>query len=235
LPINLKAISLSLGILVAICPIVSVAGQSMKYFKECVDLLDLITLVDICKELTLPSMFSTYLLFVAALLLGVITCLKRNEKGRHVFEWLFLTAGFLFMTFDEGASIHELVMYPVQRMLGGRAHGIFFYAWVIPGMLLVFFIFLLLFKFIRDLPPKTRRGFLISGAIYLFGAIGFELITGKIAEEIGVENFGINVLATVEEVLEMAGVTLFIQQLLSYIDEHYPNLWMVFSHQKQEA
>ena len=67
------------------------------------------------------------------------------------------------------------------------------------------------------LPAKTRFTFLAAAIIYLGGAIGFELIGGRYAELHGSHNLSYNMISTVEESLEMAGVIIFIRALLQYI------------------
>ncbi len=74
-------------------------------------------------------------------------------------------------------------------------------------------------KFLISLPKNIRSKLLIAGGIYLFGAIGMEMISG-----FHVENYGrdivYNIITTVEEIFEMVGILIFIYALLFYIRTH---------------
>ncbi|MCO5723344.1 hypothetical protein [Robiginitalea marina] len=56
----------------------------------------------------------------------------------------------------------------------------------------------------------------VSGIIYVSGAIGIELLEGREAVTHGFESPGFKVLYTLEESLEMGGLILFLYALLSY-------------------
>ena len=192
-----------------------------------------IELFDMDRETSIPSLYSVFLLFSIFLLLLVISLLKRKEKAAHVAGWFILALGFLFMTFDEGASIHELLMRPVHRLLiYEEIPSIFYFTWVIPAILLVALLALLYLKFMIDLPAETRRLFLLSAVIYLMGVIGAELAAGYYAGKFGTENPGFNLLASVEESLEMMGLILFIHALLTYMAKQYGEIQLNFISRK---
>jgi hypothetical protein len=101
----------------------------------------------------------------------------------------------------------------IARLLGGNNLGIFYYAWVIPGIALVFFLGCYFYSFLLRLPTKTRLRFLISAILYLGGCIGFELIGGKYTELYGDQSLTYALITTVEESLEMSGLIVFIWEL----------------------
>ncbi|MCL7939979.1 hypothetical protein M8009_06650 [Halomonas sp. ATCH28] len=172
-------------------------------------------------EKNIPTGFSTFLLLFAALLLAVITVLKRKKTGSPVSHWAILSCGFLFMAVDEAWSFHERLIKPVSQLLGDDNLGIFYYAWVIPGIALVLVLALFFLGFWLRLPAKTRLTFLMAATLYIGGSIGVELIGGHFAEMHGQRNFTYSMIATVEESLEMAGVIIFIWALLVYIADSY--------------
>ena len=73
-----------------------------------------------------------------------------------------------------------------------------------------------LLKFIKQLPLQIAILFVVSGLIYVGGAIGFEMMEANIHDTIGKKNLGYSILITIEEVLEMIGITLFIFALLKF-------------------
>ena len=75
-----------------------------------------------------------------------------------------------------------------------------------------------------DLPVRIRILFIIAGSIYVMGAMGLELVGGYHADTYGVRNTTYVVLVSIEEILEMIGVVIFIYALMSYISSMLPGL-----------
>jgi len=168
-------------------------------------------------EWNLPSFFSVLMLLFAAMLLAVVTVLERKRASEHVLHWAVLTCGFLFMAADELVSLHEKLIFPLRRLLGGDDLGIFFFAWVIPGIVLVAGLGVFFLRFLFRLPVQTKRAFLVAGFLYIGGVIGIELIAGRHAEANGFRNLTYSVWTMIEESLEMAGIVVFIDALLVYL------------------
>jgi len=166
------------------------------------------------QESNFPSIYSALALGFCSYLLTIIASLKKINRARFANHWKALSLIFLFLAIDEACSIHELFI-PFLRS-GINAKGIFYFTWVIPAFLLLI-VFLITFrKFIHNLPAKTKTLFVTAGIIYVGGALGMELVGGYIAD-----NFGYNtvygIASSIEEILEMLGVVIFINGLLSYI------------------
>jgi len=212
----------------------SVAGQLMFYMTGN-KLYGLVLLFDIDAEYNIPTFFSMLLLLFAALLLSVITILERKRTASHVFHWAILSFGFLIMAVDEIVCIHERLVNPIRRLLGNGNHGIFHFAWVIPGIALVLVLALFFLKFCLRLPAKTRLTFLMAAAIYIGGSIGFELIGGYYDELYGLQNLTYSMLTTVEESLEMAGVIFFIWGLLVYLADMHKEVRFRFNEFHEEV
>jgi hypothetical protein len=66
--------------------------------------------------------------------------------------------------------------------------------------------------------------FLVSGATFISGAIGFELFGGRHLELHGNNNATYALFQTCEETLEMLGIALFIYTLLTYIVDQFGTL-----------
>jgi hypothetical protein len=58
------------------------------------------------------------------------------------------------------------------------------FAWVIPYSLLVLVLGIVYLRFLMDLPPGTRRRFLIAAMPYLAPALGMEMIGGAYCQRI---------------------------------------------------
>lgn len=206
----LLILSLSLGL-------VSLAAQFFRYLENDDDGLGLLPVMDVDHESSVPTIFSVQMLFLVVVVLSVISVFKHLSKDKFRWHWTLLTMGFLFMAFDEGSQIHELLTIPIRDLLGSGATGFFSFAWVIPGIILVLLVAFVFLKFIITLPRQTMIMCLVSGFIYLSGSIGLEMIGGNYAHAHSIHNLPYNMIVTIEEVLEMTGTALFIYTLLEYM------------------
>lgn len=174
-------------------------------------------MINLDGEHNLPALFSTGLLVCASLLLALITVLERRVRAPDTFKWAILAAGFLLMALDEALSLHEKTIEPLRALLGGEQLGIFYFAWVVPAMVLVAIIGAFYVRFMFRLPRRIAVAFAVSAAIYLGGALGVELVEGWWREGHGHRNLTYHGLVSLEEGMEMIGVITFIHALLSYI------------------
>ncbi len=125
-------------------------------------------------------------------------------------KWAVLAFWFLGVAYDEAFRVHELLIVPFRQLLGNSNLGIFYFAWVIPGFALILALALFFLKFLLRLPARTRTKFILAAALY---------VGGSYAEVHGLENLTYNLIATVEESLELSGLILFIYALSAYITD----------------
>lgn len=83
---------------------------------------------------------------------------------------------FLYLSFDEAAGIHELTGPLLKKVINTK--GLFNFAWVILGIIMVFIFVVAYRRFIKSLPPKTRNLFIKAGITFVGGAIGMEMLGG---------------------------------------------------------
>lgn len=205
----------------------SIGGQLTKYLTGHDSVYGLVRLFDLNEEGNIPTYFSASLLLLAALLLATISALKRTSGARYALQWTILALTFLYLAVDEGARIHELLIRPTKELLGGKTTGIFYFAWVIPGMAITFLFALFFVKFLLHLPVQTRLFFVLAAVLYIGGAIGMEMIGGRYAEQHGAY-LTFNMILTLEESLEMAGMIVFIHALMTYIEANYAEVRLLF-------
>lgn len=230
--LNPTAIAGSLGAIAVLLVLASIGMQFSKFVLGHGGLKGLVRLFYIDAERNIPTYFSVLLMIFAALLLAVIALLNQKQRTPFASKWAVLSAGFLFMAFDEAFQVHEKLILPVRALLSGSLPdgtlGIFYFAWVIPGGMLVLFLGLFFSRFLLHLPALARHRFLTAATLYLGGAIGVELIGGRYAESLVAENWTYSLIVTVEESLEMAGLVVFIWALLEYCAEHYREIRFQF-------
>ena len=166
-------------------------------------------------EQTIPTWYATILLFVSAVLLGVITAVKRQSHDPHTRYWAGLAFIFLYLSIDEGAVIHELFSTPLETAF--NTSGYLAFAWLIVFVPLLILFALLYLRFLFHLPPRIRNLFILAGVCYVGGAVVVEAISANRYSLDGGVSLPYLTIGTVEELLEMWGVVLFIYALLSYM------------------
>jgi hypothetical protein len=193
-----------------------VAGQWMEFRLGVGRSFGFIRSFDLDQEGNLATWFSVALLFVNAMLLAVIAGVRRGERGRRA--WTGLALLVLAMSAEEAASLHEMTVLPLRHLL--HAGGLLYYTWVVPGALFVLCVAAVYLPFLARLPSRTRNLFILSGFVYVSGALGFEMISGRYASLHGDNNLTYKLLAHVEESLEMAGLVVLMYALLDYTGRH---------------
>ena len=138
-----------------------------------------------------------------------------NSKDKLIRYWRTLRYIFIYLALDEAFQIHEIFIIPD---LGKQLPGIFHFVWVIPYGLVTLYFANYFRKFIFLLPQKIRNRLVISGFLYIGGALGMEMLEGvwvRIAG--GMQNLVYALLASVEEMIEIIALLLLIHTLLTYI------------------
>ncbi len=169
-------------------------------------------LFDFNVEKSIPTMFSSFILFFSAILLGLLG-VKAKNNGLKYIPWYGLSAVFAFLSVDEMMELHEHLVTIVKSIT--PLSGILYHAWIIPYGIALIILFFVYYKFLLKLPKKTLYLFILSGFIFVFGAVGIEAFEGW-EYELNGESMLFCVMVTVEECFEMLGVSLFIYALLSY-------------------
>jgi len=176
----------------------------------------LLRLFDMDGEANLPTWYSTMLLLCSAALLASIAARTGSQTPRMSHYWWLLAFGFLAMSIDEAAMVHDLFDAPTARVLDDNTHPALFYAWVVPYSLLALALGVYFLRFLWRLPANIRWRFIVAGTVYVSGALGIEFLEGLAAAESGEDSIPYAILNTVQEVMEFAGVILFIDALLLY-------------------
>lgn len=139
----------------------------------------------------------------------------KSEEGKRKY-WVGLALIMAFLALDETAEIHEGFTGVTRSFLG--VSGYLYYAWIIPWLAFALLVFLVYIRFLFMVPRKTAFLFCLAGAVFLLGAVGFEAIGGKIFEAGGHMNTAYTLVSTVEETLEMLGISILIYALINYVE-----------------
>ena len=201
-------------ILIIFLILANTAGLLSTYLFGHSNVYGLVPLFNLDKEANVPTWYSSTALFVCSILLGIIAFTKKIERDRYRLHWGILSIFFLYLSIDEAAGIHELTMRPLRHLF--NLEGIFHFSWVIIGIPLVFIFVIAYAKFLINLPRKIGLLFILSGFLFVGGALGMELISGWYVFTFGGDMI-YWMMTTLEEMLEMIGIAVFIYSLLTYI------------------
>ncbi len=174
------------------------------------------------QEGNLPSYFSSFILLLSSLLLGIIAAIKRKEDDAFALHWIILAVLFFALSIDESAGFHEELIEPLGKAF--HATGYLRFAWVIAGVPFVIIFCYFYFKFFMSLSKTMKILFFISGATYVLGVLGFEMIGSNLYVNTRDRNLPYMIVMTIEETLEMVGIVLFIYTLMLYIKSYFPKI-----------
>lgn len=149
-------------------------------------------LFELDEENNLPTWFSSFLLLNCALVLWLQS---QEQNLNHRFYWMILAAGFLTLSIDEVAGLHETFHTAIDDN------------WTIYGAILVAIVGLAFVPFLLALERTVALWFVLSGGIYLSGALGVEWLS----RDMDAEDFSYSLAVAAEEGLEMLGAWLFLR------------------------
>ncbi len=170
-------------------------------------------LFDPDREQSIPRFYSAVMLLLCSGLLLTIAVAKKEDNTRNFLCWLGLALIFLFLAITKNAAIHENLAAPIRSAF--NMSKIQFYAWAYGIVVVIFPVVYL--KFLLSLPRRTMLLLAIGGSAFVAGAFGLDLVVAYLGNSIGHHTVAYIGLATLEEVLEMAGIIVFVYALLSYM------------------
>lgn len=109
-----------------------------------------------------------------------------------------------------------------ELITASNSCGIFYFAWVIPALLFLAGFGIAYVPFLRHLELRFRRLFVIAGFLYVTGVLGFELVSGYVADVYPDEILVRGLLATLEDFFEMLGIIAFLYALMVYSEARLP-------------
>jgi hypothetical protein len=196
----------------------SLLGQYLRFFHGIDSTFENL---DVEEEANFPTYYNTLLLLAAAFVLATIARLQRLAGDPMSTRWTVLSVIFLVLSMDEAVGIHEESgrLMPEIGVLGGALTG-----WVAPAGVAVVIAGLYFIPFFRDLRNPHRLRFAASACVYVAGAFVVELAENAMVSTTNGETWRYQLVATLQEILEMVGVSLFIWALLKFIESREPLL-----------
>lgn len=168
------------------------------------------------EEANLPTYWNALLLLGCALQLYWVSWIRRLDGDRFDSHWRFLGHGFAFLSLDEAAQFHEGLVGQAIRATVGAGEGIASYVWYFAYLPIAAGVGVAYLGFLRSLPRRLSRLFVLSAGLYLSGALGMEMIEASVVSSQGTR-LAVAVTQGLEETLEIVGVSLFFYSLWSYV------------------
>ena len=216
------------AVAIAVLLLLSVVSQVAWYTIGDVPGLDFLRgILWVDSEQSLPTLFSVLLLLACAGVLRATSVAARRAGAGGDRQWKLLSWIFVYLACDDAFELHERLIDPVREGLG--LSGILYYAWVVPAAVAVLLVAALFARFVWNLPRTIRRLVILAGALYVGGAIGFELLATDYvldgAEEprpdlVGNQGLGYVPYSTTEEGMEMAGPAILLYATLRQLRDH---------------
>jgi hypothetical protein len=210
-----------LALVVAVLTLLSVSARLAVLFLPDFPLRDFIArLFDLDQEMNVPTVYSALAILACSGLLAVIARSQRLARSaRHGRPWWLLSLIFLGLAFDELLGLHEEL---TDRIDLGRFSRFTSFSWVVVGAGFVVVLAVAFGRFLIALPATTRRLFLQAGVLFVGGSLGMEVLGGHYGGPGRQDSLAYVVVAHVEEVLEMAGIVVFVYALLAYLRRETP-------------
>ena len=209
--------------LIAGLVVVSIGIRAAQYFGQ----MPVNMRFDLDTENSIPSYFSAALTLAVAMLFGLIGWIQRIRKERFAWHWIGLAIIFALLSLDEATAIHEALIERVRHLL--HLGGFLYFAWVVPGLIFVAVMLIGYFKFLVALPSRFRRLLIAAGALFVGGALGWEMVGAKYSTVFGSNNFGYQLLVSVEESFEMLGMAICLYALREFLRWLSPTLQVTFA------
>jgi hypothetical protein len=215
-----------LAVIIAFLLVADVAGQISTFYFGHPAVLGLVSLFDLDTEANFPSWYSASALLMCAVVLAVIAVAKRQARDAYARHWIGLALGFVYLSADEEAGFHEIIgplFAGVGHWLTQHVSGYFaylgaypVYTWVLPACAALVVIAVSYAKFLLALPRRSGVLMVISGVIFIGGAVGMEIVGARHVLLYGQHDPVYGTFVAIEETLEMAGIALFLVTLLQY-------------------
>ena len=179
----------------------------------------LVRLMGVDHENSFPTWYSAVALAAAAALLAAITAtLRARKQTRDLFAWATLAFIFALLSLDEIAGIHEGVGKELKKVI--RLGGWFRFSGVVPSLALATLVGAIMLPFLSRLASRRRNQFLAAGLLFVGGAVGMEMIGGKLFSAAGDQlTLAYAVCFHIEEFLEMIAIVIFNAALIEHLAE----------------
>ncbi|MFO1187847.1 MAG: hypothetical protein U1E87_10620 [Alphaproteobacteria bacterium] len=180
------------------------------------------------EEANAPAWYSSFLLLLGAAVSALAAVHCASGRRELVKYWLFLAFAFVFLSFDETAQVHELLGRVQKYVLHSSIAGVSSFNWTVTYAALVLVFGLAYLNFLMKLQRAIALLLVGSGALYVAGALGMEVVAATIAQIYRAAHpasgnaFMVTqpylLEVTIEETMEFLAEILFVYAVLKYLE-----------------
>ena len=215
---SIKKTTRILIIIILFLTFASLAGQYSKHVLGHDYLRGFVPLFNVNTEGNIPSWYTSFAILACAVLLAVIARARKTEGDPYAIYWTILALIFLYISVDEGAGVHDTLDFSLPSI--GFVNSAPRYIRMLPVAILLIIFAVVYLKFLFYLPARTRLLIIVAGTIYVSGGFGMGFVMERYGTRHGWDNMSLEMLAAIEEFLEMIGIVIFIYALMSYMSGH---------------
>jgi len=192
------------------------------------DIADVLKRFDLGHEPSIPAFYSAVVMLASSAVLWFLAKYDHQGEKERRTAWHILAFVMLGLAIDEVVMFHEMGTAAMEKF---GLSGPFYFSWVIPGFIFVCVFVAVFARLLLKLDLRTRVLFIVSGLLFISGAIGMELIAGVIFDAAEDEAAALRsvshvLVQAVEEGLEMLGMALFLCALLDYVNLAGLSCWL---------
>lgn len=173
--------------------------------------------LDLDDEESVPTWLSQFLLLGLSAMTFLVAYLEKARIKKITWSTIGVVA--LIFSIDEVATLHEYVLtFLHANAFGNTPSTLLKNGWILALPFILVSAITLAFFIYRTMPRRTFGLFVLSGGVFLFGAVGIELVTNAIHFS---DFMNQGVLVAAEEGGEMLGVALAIFTTADYLSRYY--------------
>ena len=157
--------------------------------------------------------------WISSTFLAATALLAYFEHKRHkhlgtgqATGWAVLAGGFLYLSADEAAMLHEKFEAPMDHLFNFT--GFLGLAWVLVAATALIIVAVVLRPFLMRLAARQRLSYLLAGLLFVSGALGLEMVGAGAQSLYGENSAQFKAAMMLEEVFELLGVSIFLTLLL---------------------
>lgn len=218
-----RKVGIVLGLVAVLMSVLAVIGDSVELKYDSPDarsegntfIWPIARQFNFVEEGNLANFYQGLQLVLASVLLFVIWRGKVQRRETFRGHWLALAIIFLFLGTDEVAQIHETTIANTIATLRHHESDKTGWFWVYVPVLAIFGAAYI--PFLRHLSGKIAVLFMVSGTIYVSGAVLMEKFVNWFAGKYGDDTIGYILIDNLSEFMESTGIALFVYTLVAYL------------------
>ena len=218
-----RTVGIFLGVLAVVMSVLAVTGDLLElkfdsggeHGRNTPMLWPIARQFNFVEEGNLANFYQGLQLVFAAVLLLIVWRGKVQRKEPMRGHWLALGLIFLFLGADEVAQIHETTIANTIAAFRSEESDKTGWFWVYLPLLAVFG--LAYIPFLKRLPRRIAALFMVSGTIYVGGAVAMEKFVNWFAGKYGDDTVAYVLIDNLGEFMESTGIALFVYALIAYL------------------